>query len=200
MGMLTKCLEGANRVKLCQHCLSKGDGWNKTVCADDLSPTLSTVQGVLLGFFLVWVSLCACSCTHSPSLLPCKKNPDLVLQDSSTTQTKAFTSKVHAWWKLKHTNVDLPGDSEFSWRLRGFWATRSFPLDTSPVFNSLILENEAYVTTKQGVHGKSPVDYHIVWVLLMWWYRIICGVILQTKKTYRLLVCLGEEKHGVCLR
>lgn len=71
--MLTKCLEGANRVKLCQHCLSKGDGWNKTVGADDLSPTLSTVQGVLLGFFLVWVSLCACSCTHLPVYFHAKR-------------------------------------------------------------------------------------------------------------------------------
>lgn len=94
-------------MKLCLHYQSKFDAWNKPVCADDISSTLSTGQGVLLGFFGVGVFVC--SCTHLPVYFNAKRI--LIWCSKTAPQHKPFTSKIRTWCKLKHTNVGMPGDA-----------------------------------------------------------------------------------------
>lgn len=92
--------------------LSEGDVWNETVCVDDLSSMLSTVQGVLWGFFgvdfLVW------SCTHLLVYFHVKRILIWCFKTAPQHQTKHSLSKHQPG---VNNNVDIPGYSWFSWIL-----------------------------------------------------------------------------------
>jgi len=98
--------------------LSKGDVWNKRVCADDLSSTLSTVQSVLLGFAAV--GFFVCSCTHLPVYFHAKRVPIWGSKTAPQHKPKHSLPKYVPGVNiniLMQTYLEIPGFLDF---LEGF--------------------------------------------------------------------------------